>query len=85
MKSINAIVQSGTGLHARPASQLVAEAAKYESDINILKGEHAVNAKSIFGILSLSAETGDKVTVTAEGTDEDAAIAGIQKLFDEGL
>lgn len=85
MKSLNAIVQSGTGLHARPASQLVAEATKYESEINIAKGDNTANAKSIFGILSLSAETGDQVVITAEGSDEEAAILGIQKLFDEGL
>lgn len=85
MKTIKAVVQSGTGLHARPASQLVAEASKYESEIQIAKGETSVNAKSIFGILSLSAQTGDEVMISVEGSDEEAAITGIAKLFEEGL
>ncbi|MGX8797305.1 HPr family phosphocarrier protein [Fusibacter sp. JL298sf-3] len=85
MKSIEVTVQSGTGLHARPASLLVAEATKYESDITVNREGASANAKSIFGILSLSASTGDTITVIAEGNDETQAIEGIQKLFDEGL
>ncbi len=85
MKSIHVIVQSGTGLHARPASLLVSEAGKYESEITVEKDNVSVNAKSIFGILSLSAATGDAITIKADGPDENSAIEGIQKLFDDGL
>lgn len=40
-----------TGLHARPASQLVKRAEKYKSNLQIIKGERIVNPKSIFNIL----------------------------------
>ena len=49
------------------------------------KDNVSVNAKCIFGILCLSAATGDAITIKADGPDENSAIEGIQKLFDEGL
>jgi catabolite repression HPr-like protein len=38
-----------------------------------------VNAKSIMGMMSLGISSGETVTVTAEGPDEQAAIDNIEK------
>lgn len=78
-------MKSATGLHARPASVLVGEASKFECEVIVDKGGTRVNAKSIFGILSLGAVTGDEILVSTEGVDEEKAIESMQKLFDEGL
>ena len=37
-----------------------------------------VNAKSIMGMMSLALAPGEKVTVIADGTDEDDAIFGME-------
>lgn len=85
MKSIQVKVNSETGLHARPASQLVSTASSFESEITISKDDVTASAKSIFGVLGLGVATGDSIEITFEGSDEDEALSSIQKLFDEGL
>ena len=66
-------IGSSNGLHARPA-KLLAQAAKDSGlPVTISKGSGApVNAASSLGVISLGAEKGDYVTLTAVG--ENAAI-----------
>ena len=71
-------IQWETGLEARPVALLVQEASKYESRIYIQSEEKRVNAKSIMGMMSLGLNNGDVLTVSAEGTDEDVAVEGIE-------
>jgi phosphotransferase system HPr (HPr) family protein len=49
------VITNKVGLHARPARLLVQTAAQYQSQIQVLCGARAANAKSIVGILKLSA------------------------------
>jgi catabolite repression HPr-like protein len=71
-----------TGLEARPVALLVQEASKYDSRIYIESEGKRVNAKSIMGVMILKFAEGEKVTVTAEGADEEAALAEIQKFLE---
>lgn len=66
------------GLEARPVALLVQVASQYESVIYIEAEEKRVNAKSIMGMMSLGMANGEVVTVSADGTDESAAIEGIE-------
>lgn len=70
------------GLEARPIALLVQEASKYESRIYIQSGERKVNAKSIMGMMSLGLGNGAQLEVSAEGTDEQAAVEGIENFLD---
>ena len=79
MTKRNIQVRLENGLEARPVALLVQEASKYESTIYIQSGERRVNAKSIMGMMSLGLDNGDQVMVTAEGTDEEAAVDAIEK------
>ena len=67
------------GLEARPVAMLVQVASKFESRIYLESTGKKVNAKSIMGMMSLGLDNGDQVMVTAEGTDEDAAVDAIEK------
>ncbi len=71
------------GLEARPAAMLVQIANAYESTIHVGndKRKMIVNAKSIMGVMSLSLISGETLTVTAEGDDEEAAVAGIERFL----
>ena len=71
-------IQLENGLEARPVALLVQEASKYESRIYIQSEEKRVNAKSIMGMMSLGLNNRDVLTVSAEGTDEDVAVEGIE-------
>ena len=79
-------VKNPTGLHARPASEFVAEAKKYASRITIRNlnaaGTEAVNAKSIIRVLSLGMGRGSQVEIAAEGDDEKNAVQTLIALID---
>ena len=62
------------GLEARPIAMLVQKASQFESTIHIEVDERKVNAKSIMGMMTLSVCSGDEVVVSAEGSDEEAAV-----------
>ncbi len=74
-------LQNETGLHARPASLFVKEAAKFKSDIKLIKENKEYNGKSIMGILSMGVAKGDKITIQAEGEDEEAAVCELVDLL----
>lgn len=67
-------VKNKTGLHARPASQFVQKAGKFDSKIEIVFEEKEVNAKSIMGVMSLGVGKGNEITVRAEGEDAEEAV-----------
>lgn len=79
----NIKIQIPTGLEARPVAVLVQIASKYESSIYIECGSKKVNAKSIMGMMALGLDTDDEIIVTAEGADEEAAVAGIEEFLTE--
>ena len=66
------------GLEARPVAELVQLASKYESTVHIEAQSKKVNAKSIMGMMTLSLNTGEEVTVIAEGSDEESAVADME-------
>ena len=68
-----------------PAGILVKQAAGYQSDVKIAKGEKSADAKRIFGVMGLGVKNGEEVTVTADGADEDKAIAELEAFFKENL
>lgn len=76
------LVQSPTGLHARPAALFVKAAAKFSSKIKVVNGSREVDAKSILGVLSLGAHQGVTVTLKAEGPDADAALEHLVGLIE---
>lgn len=79
------ILQGESGLHARPASLLVKEAAKYSSNIKVARDGQEYNAKSIMGVLSMGATKGDKLTIMAEGQDEEEAVKALINLIKNQL
>jgi len=72
-------IHLSTGLEARPVAQLVQVASQFNSEIYVEIGRKKVNAKSIMGMMTLGLNVGESVTICAEGTDEEAAIEGIEK------
>ena len=85
MKSFTYTVQDELGLHARPAGLLVKEAKKYESECTITKDDKTKKLTQLMMLMSLGVKQGETVTVTAEGADEDAAIAGLKEFFEANL
>lgn len=81
MKSIDLVITDEAGLHARPASLVCKEAAKYGANIELVYNEKAINLKSILGVMSLGVPQNATVTVRAEGDDAETALENIEKVF----
>ncbi|NLC18565.1 MAG: HPr family phosphocarrier protein [Clostridiales bacterium] len=73
------VIRIPDGLDARPVALLVQVASQYESSIYVESKNKRVNAKSIMGMMSMGIASGETVTVTADGPDEEAAIENIEK------
>jgi phosphocarrier protein HPr len=86
MKESKIVVDNKVGLHARPASLFVQEAAKYTSDIKVSTNDpdtnelREANAKSILGVLTLGVFQGMEITIRAEGDDEEGAVDALLAL-----
>jgi phosphocarrier protein HPr len=75
-----ATLPAGVALHARPAANMVREAAKHAASITIHANGKKADAKSILQVLALGAKGGTEVTVevTGDGAAETAdTIAGL--------
>ena len=73
-------VVNEAGIHARPAAEIVKAAAKFRSEILIVRDGMEVDAKSIMGVMMLAAECGSTITIRAEGDDADAALDALARL-----
>ncbi len=76
------------GLHLRPAANLVATAARFQSEIklqNLTTRGKPCSAKSINQVMLLGVRQGDELLITAEGEDGEEALADLQKLIQEQL
>jgi phosphocarrier protein len=75
-----------TGLHARPASDFVMTAKKYESKITVcVEGGEPVNAKSVVRLLAEGIGQGAKIEIVVDGADEEAALAELAALVESGF
>jgi phosphocarrier protein len=75
-------IANKNGLHARPAAEIVKTAAKYKSDITLVRDDLEVNGKSIMGVMMLAAEFGSTLMLRADGPDAEDAVGAIAKLIE---
>ncbi len=78
------LLPNTSGLHARPAALLAAEAKKFKSDVRMLRGTDEANAKSVVAIMGLATQHGDVIRIKATGPDADEAVRTISALLATG-
>ncbi|MDX5474481.1 MAG: phosphocarrier protein HPr [Bacillaceae bacterium] len=79
-------VTADSGIHARPATQLVQSAGKFDAEVNLEYNGKSVNLKSIMGVMSLGIPQGAEIKIVANGSDEADAITALENtLKTEGL
>lgn len=68
------VINNKTGLHARPASELVEFCKKFESEVILMtEDDDEINAKSIISVLSGGVYPGTRLQLQIEGPDEETA------------
>ena len=85
MKTFQYVIQDELGIHARPAGMVARIAKKYESTVEIGKGDKNVLASQLLMLMSLGVKKGDEVSVSIEGADEEEAYRELKAFFEEKL
>ena len=89
MTAKQTVIVNAAGVHARPASNLVNAAKRFQSKITIKNvsrpNTDPANAKSIMMVLTLAIARGMTVEICADGEDETDAVDTLIALVDSGL
>lgn len=81
MHEIEITLTNKHGLHARPATQFVQLANKYEAKVEVFKNDLVVDGKSVTSMLTLGAEKGVPLRIRAEGQDAEKVIEKLAELI----
>jgi len=71
------------GLHARASAKFTQLAAKFTSEVWVMRNNKRVNGKSIMGVMMLAAGKGSRIMVETNGEDEQECSAAIAALVSE--
>jgi phosphocarrier protein HPr len=82
MREQDIVVSNRLGLHARASAKLVQLVQGFKSTVWLVSRGREVNAQSIMGVMMLAAGLGTPLSIRAEGTDEDDALAAVVNLFE---
>ena len=85
MTDCEVTIRNRLGLHARAAAKFVHLASRYRSHVRVSKQGRVVDGKSIMGILLLAAAHGTTITISADGTDAEAALTALCQLVESGF
>ena len=88
MRTLDATILNPSGIHARPGALFVRTAAGFGSKItleNLDRGGTPVDAKSILSVMQAAVGRGQRVRLTADGVDEEAALTALEALIANGL
>ena len=85
MISQSVTVTNRLGMHARAAARFVHMAASFQSTVKVARENRVMDGKSIMGILLLAAAKGSLITISADGTDEAAAVEALVRLVESGF
>ena len=83
MVSAKTVITAPTGLHARPAGELVALVKSFEgSAVKIATAARTVNAASMLSLLSLGLKSGTEVEISVEGGREQEALDAVKAFIE---
>ncbi len=82
VSSADLVIKNRLGLHARAAAKLVRAASEYESDIRVVKGGEAADARSVLSLISLGCSYDCPVRIEAEGRDAPRAVSALTDIIE---
>ena len=81
MKEFKYTITDPEGIHARPAGELVKACKEFSSRITLTKDGKSGDCKKIFSIMALAVKSGNEITMTFEGDDEEAAFDKVSEFM----
>jgi len=85
MKQFTYTIKDENGIHARPAGILAKEAQKFTSVINLTANGRSVSIRKLLALMGMGVKQGDEIIITAEGADENEAIAILEAYMKKNL
>lgn len=85
MTSRSVSVVNELGMHARAAAKFVHLASRFQSRIRVARHGREIDGKSIMGLLLLAASRGSNILISADGADEQEAVAALAALVESGF
>ena len=87
MKQFTYTITDPVGIHARPAGMLAKEAKTLDSTVTIAKadGSKSAAATKLMAVMGMGIKSGETITVTVEGGNEEANAAAMEQFFKENL
>ena len=85
MKEFQYTVKDACGIHARPAGLLVKVVKGFSSTATLEKNGKTCDMRKLMAVMGMGIRQGETITVTAEGEDEAAAIAAVEKFLTENV
>jgi phosphocarrier protein HPr len=73
------------GMHARAAARFVRLASSFISQVRVKRDGRLIDGKSIMGLLLLAAARGTTIRISADGGDENEAVAALAGLVHTGF
>jgi PTS hybrid protein len=81
-ESVDIVLDNDIGLHARPAALVARAVADIDAEVTVALGDRTADARSVLALLGLAARDGDRITVTARGSQAADAVRAIKELAD---
>jgi len=71
------IVTNPAGLHARPSAAIAQAVGRFQSKVQIRNRNEVVDAGSILELLTLGAQQGSELVLTAKGPDAEKVLDAV--------
>lgn len=88
MAEITLTIHHEAGLHARPLAQFVKTAKEYDAKVsvtNLTRGKGPVDGTSPVKLMLLAVLNGHEITIAAEGTQAEEAVAALKSLVESNF
>lgn len=86
MKQFSYTITDPVGIHARPAGLLAKAAKALDSTITIAKADgKSAAATKLMAVMGLGVKTGETITFTIEGGDEEASAAAMEQFCKDNM
>ena len=87
MKQFTYTITDPVGIHARPAGKLAKAAKALDSTVTISKadGSKSAVATKLMAVMGLGVKTGETITFTIEGGDEEASAAAMEQFCKDNM
>jgi phosphotransferase system HPr (HPr) family protein len=70
-------ITNASGLHTRPGNDFVKTAKQFSSAVTVSKGDKAADGKSLLKLMKVNVIKGDVITISCDGSDENAALESL--------